>query len=209
MVRANMLDQAFHRATNRIYISVLVADGARVLAIGRVTLEHEALSEPEFARFHNLGLVAFFEDCAWCALAYHPEVVGCNVEAHSACGALAWTTWREGSCQWLILDVLEIEAIAAEELIWRVVRGRCSFGRRNRALRRCGAYRVAGRHTLLCLLEGIKGAFARGVGSGDELGLVGACELAVVLERFLQNVDDGLLEGDDLGLELVFGDGCL
>jgi hypothetical protein len=61
----------------------------------------------------------------------------------------------------------------------------------------------------LCLLEGIKGAFARGVGSGDELGLVGARELAVVLERFLEDVDDGLLEGDDLGLELVFGDGCL
>jgi hypothetical protein len=58
-------------------------------------------------------------------------------------------------------------------------------------------------------LECIEGAFARGVGSGDKLGLVGARELAVVLERFLEDVDDSLLEGDDLRLKLVFGDGYL
>jgi hypothetical protein len=30
--------------------------------------------------------------------------------------------------------------------------------------------------------------------------LVGACELAVVGKSFLEDVDDGLLEGDDLRL---------
>ena len=33
--------------------------------------------------------------------------------------------------------------------------------------------------------------------------MVGAGELAVILEGILEDCDDGLLEGDDLGLELV------
>jgi hypothetical protein len=56
------------------------------------------------------------------------------------------------------------------------------------------------------LVEGVEGAFAGGVGGGDEFSLVGARELAVVREGVLEDGYDGLLERDDLRLELVFGD---
>lgn len=59
----------------------------------------------------------------------------------------------------------------------------------------------------MLLAQGVEGAFAGGVGGGYELGHVGARQGAVVVEGILEDADDGLLQGDDLGLELVFGDG--
>jgi hypothetical protein len=61
---------------------------------------------------------------------------------------------------------------------------------------------------LLGLVEGVEGAFAGGVGGGDEFGLVGARELTVVRKGVLEDGYDGLLERDDLGLKLIFGDCC-
>lgn len=60
----------------------------------------------------------------------------------------------------------------------------------------------------MLLAEGVKRAFASRVGRRDEFREVGAGELTVVIEGVLEDVDDGLLEGDDLRLELVFREGC-
>lgn len=62
--------------------------------------------------------------------------------------------------------------------------------------------------TLLLGAERGDGTFAGGVGGSGELGHVGGGEVAVVEEGVLEDGDDGLLELDDLLLELVFGYCC-
>ena len=62
--------------------------------------------------------------------------------------------------------------------------------------------------TLLLGAERGDGTFAGGVRGRGELGHVGGGEVAVVEEGVLEDGDDGLLELDDLLLELVFGYCC-
>jgi hypothetical protein len=57
------------------------------------------------------------------------------------------------------------------------------------------------------LAQGVEGTFTGRVGGGHELCHVGASQWAVVVEGILENTDDSLLQGDDLGLKLVLGDG--
>jgi hypothetical protein len=57
------------------------------------------------------------------------------------------------------------------------------------------------------LTQGVEGAFTGRVGGGHELCHVGASQWAVIVEGILENTDDSLLQGDDLGLKLVLGDG--
>jgi hypothetical protein len=52
----------------------------------------------------------------------------------------------------------------------------------------------------------VEGAFACGIGRCDEFRLVGTCELAIVVEGVLEDVDDCLLKRYDLGLQLVLCD---
>lgn len=85
---AHVLDQRLNIAANSIHVSVFVADGARVLAVGRVALEREALAEAELARFEDLSRVALLDDSHGRALADHPEVFSCYVETHTAGWAL-------------------------------------------------------------------------------------------------------------------------
>ena len=61
--------------------------------------------------------------------------------------------------------------------------------------------------TLLLLAEGVDGIFPRGVRGGRDSSEVGAGKRAVVVQCVLEDVDDCLLESDDLGLELVLGEG--
>lgn len=57
----------------------------------------------------------------------------------------------------------------------------------------------------MLVLECFQGAFAGGVRGSDELCHIGTGELTVVVEGILEDIDDGLLEGNDLGLQLVLG----
>jgi hypothetical protein len=59
---------------------------------------------------------------------------------------------------------------------------------------------------LLLLAEGVDRILPCGVRGGRDSIKVGACELAVIVQSVLQDVDDCLLKSDDLGLELVFGE---
>lgn len=58
--------------------------------------------------------------------------------------------------------------------------------------------------SLLLRAESVERVFSSGVGGGGYASVVGACEGPVVVQGVLEDGDDGLLEGDDLGLELVF-----
>ena len=127
MERANVFDQRIHVPANRIDVTALAADDTRVFAVGCVALEREALAKSELARLHDFRLVSLLDDCAWCALSDHPEVVGCYIEDDTASWALAWTAGCEVGGKWLVARVLEIEAVAAEELISGVHDGgRCA-----------------------------------------------------------------------------------
>lgn len=70
---------------------------------------------------------------------------------------------------------------------------------------RGGAAGVAGGEACLLVLERLERALARRVGGCNQLGHVGTCQLAVAIECILKDGDDGLLERDDLGLQLVLG----
>jgi hypothetical protein len=85
----NMLHQTIDGPTNRIYVAVLIADCARVLAVGCMTFQCEALAQSEFSCLHDLGLIAFLDNGSWCALSNHPKIVGCYIKCNAACRTLA------------------------------------------------------------------------------------------------------------------------
>lgn len=135
MVGSHVFNQALNCPTYRIYVSTLVADGTCVLAIRRVALYDEALSETELARVHYLTFVAssFIPDSDWRAFAYHPEIVAGDVEWDATGGTCAASSWSETGCQRLALYILEIEGVLAEELFGPIEdSGRSAFWRRER-----------------------------------------------------------------------------
>lgn len=210
MIRADMLDQALHISTNCIHIPISTAYHTRILTIRRVAFYRKSLSKSELACFHNLGLVAFFAHGNRCPFPDHPEVVAGYIEAQTAGGTLAAAAGCHGGCERLVGDVLEVEAISTVQCIRDFdERLRGAFWWGNRALWGGRAVGGVGGKAELLILKGFKGAFACGVGGGDEFCHVGAGELAIIVEGVLEDGYDGLLEGDDLSLQLIFGYGWL
>jgi hypothetical protein len=82
-----------------------------------VTFQRESLSKAEFTCFHDLGFVAVFDDGARRAFANHPEVVGGDVEWDAACGAGAGAAGGERCGEGLVAGILEVKAVATEELV--------------------------------------------------------------------------------------------
>lgn len=115
-----MFYQTLHIAANRINFPIAAANHTRILPIRRVALDGKSLPKSEFARFHYVGLVPFFHNDNWCAFANHPEVFASHVQACAACGALAAPAWGHGSSERFVGHVLQIEAVAAVELVGRV-----------------------------------------------------------------------------------------
>jgi hypothetical protein len=85
-----------------------------------MTFQCEALPKAKFSCFHDFGFVPLLDDGHWGAFANHPEVVGGDVESDAAGGTLAGAAGREGCGEGLVLDVLQVEAVPAEELVARV-----------------------------------------------------------------------------------------
>lgn len=54
------------------------------------------------------------------------------------------------------------------------------------------------------VLKGFERTFTSGIRSRNELSHVGAGQLAVIIKGVLKDSYDGLLEGDNLGLQLIF-----
>lgn len=101
VVCSNVFDQAVYCPTNRVDVSALATDCARVLAIWGMALDDEALSKTELACVHDVVLIAscFVPDGDGCSLAYHPEVFAGHVESNAACRTCAAASRGEGCCQ--------------------------------------------------------------------------------------------------------------
>lgn len=203
---SDMVHKRVDSAANRVHVTVFVAEHTCVLAICGVALYHKALPKAELTGFNNFLLVSFLRYQKWGPLANLPEVVCRGIDAHAASRASAVTARRKIGGEGLVGHVLEIEAVATIE---RVGLDDTGGDGRGALWGRQGARRrgFVATEALLLLAQSIEGAFAGRIGGCDQLSHVGAGKLAVVVESVLEDVDDGLLESDDLGLELVLGDG--
>lgn len=171
-----------------------------------MTLNHKPLAEKKLPHLAPLPSTNH-------PLPNPPVIIARRVDPNVALRTPTRAAGRKVSRQKLTRAELQLKRVPAEKgvVILQDERRR-AFGRGQRARAKTFVEGEAGGflegETLLLGAERGDGTFAGGVRGRGELCHVGGGEVAVVEEGVLEDGDDGLLELDDLLLELVFGYCC-